>query len=123
MILEMQYRSLQDYVRENCKIENIHYIAIWRSIFCLEAVGVTDYFNILYLAELCLTFVVANAKSETGLSHTKRVENNYRSQLGKEPLFSLMRMAMDVTPYTEYSLTKTEEVFLTKKSIARPEHQ
>ena len=119
----MQYRSLQDYVRENCKIENIHYIAIWRSIFCLEAVGVTDYFNILYLAELCLTFVVANAKSETGLSHTKRVENNYRSQLGKEPLSSLMRMAMDVTPYTEYSLTKTEEVFLTKKSIARPEHQ
>ena len=30
----------------------MNYIAIWRSIFCTEAVGVTDYSNILKLVKL-----------------------------------------------------------------------
>ena len=51
----MEYKSLQDYVKENYKDENMDYIAIWRSISRLEAVGVTSYSNILGLAELCLT--------------------------------------------------------------------
>ena len=57
--------------------------------------GETDYSIILKLAKLFLTFAVANAKSETGFSHIKRVENNYRSQLGTEPLYSQMRMVID----------------------------
>ena len=28
--LKMEYNSLQDYVKENCKTENMHCIAIWR---------------------------------------------------------------------------------------------
>ena len=40
------------------------YIAIWKSIFHFEALGVTDYFNIIKLVELSYTFVVPNAKSE-----------------------------------------------------------
>ena len=56
------------YVKENYKTENVDYIAIWRNIFRLEAVE--------WLTELCLTFAVANAKSETGFSHMKRVEKH-----------------------------------------------
>ena len=52
-------------------------IVICRCIFPLGAVGVTDYYNILKLAELCLTFRVANAKSKAGFSEMKRVEKNY----------------------------------------------
>ena len=63
-------------------MENKDYIPIWRSIFCLEGVGVTDYSNILKLTKLCLIFAVANVKSETGFSHMKRIDKNYRSQLG-----------------------------------------
>ena len=43
----MEYKSLQDYVKENYKTKNTDYIAIWRTILRLEAVGVTDYSNIL----------------------------------------------------------------------------
>ena len=46
--------------------------------------GETNYTIILKLAELFLTFAVGNAQFETGFSHIKRVENNYRSQLGTE---------------------------------------
>ena len=52
-------------------------IVICRSTFRLGAVGVNDYYNILKLAELCLTFRVENAKSKAGLSQMKRVEKNY----------------------------------------------
>ena len=75
----MEYKRLQDYVKENYKNENVDHIAIWRSISCLEAVWVTDYSNILKLPELWLTFTVANFKSEAGLFHMKRVENNCKS--------------------------------------------
>ena len=88
------------------------YINVWRSIFRLEDVRVTDYSNMFKLAELCLTFAVANTKSETGFSHVKKVENNFRSQLGEEPLSSLMRMAMDRKSYAEHDSTKAVEVFL-----------
>ena len=73
----MEYKSLQDYTKENCKTENMDSIVICRSIFRLGAVGVTDYSNILKLAELCLTFGVANAKSKAGFFQLKRVEKNY----------------------------------------------
>ena len=75
----MEYKSLQNYIKGNYKTENMDYIVIWRSMFHLEAVGVIDYSNILKLAELCLTSVVANVKSKTDFSHMKRVENNYRN--------------------------------------------
>ena len=63
--------------------------------------GEADCSIILKLAELFLIFTVANAKSETGFSHMKRVENNYRSQLGKELLYSQMRMVIDAGADTE----------------------
>ena len=53
---------------------NMDYSTIWRSIFHLEAVGVTDYSIILKLAEFFLSFAVANNKSEKGFSRRKRVE-------------------------------------------------
>ena len=92
------------------------YIAIWRSIFCLETVGVTDYSNIFKFAELCLSFAIPNANSEAGFSHMKRVENNYRSQLDQDPLSSLMRKVIDGKPYAEHDSTKAVEVFLQQKS-------
>ena len=55
------------------------YIAIWRSIFRSEAVGVTYHSYIINLAKLCLSFAIVNAKSEAGFSHMKRVEGSYRS--------------------------------------------
>ena len=108
----MEYKSLQDYVKENYKDENMDYIAIWRSISRLEAVGVTSYSNILGLAELCLTLGVANSKSKAGLSHLKRAENNYRSQLGEEPLSFLMAIVLDGKPYPEHDSTRAVEDFL-----------
>lgn len=90
--------SIQDYVTENDKTENVAYIAIWRSIFPSEAVGLSDYSIILKLTELFLTFSVANAKYETAFFNMKKLENNYRSQLGKEPLSSQIRMVMDGNP-------------------------
>ena len=62
--LKMEYKSLQDYVKENYKTENMDYIAIWKSIFHLEAIGVTDYLNIIKIVKLCDTFAVPNAKLE-----------------------------------------------------------
>ena len=53
--MKIEYKSLQDYVKENCKIENMDYVVIWR-IFGLEAVRETDYSFIHKLAELFLTF-------------------------------------------------------------------
>ena len=38
------------------------YIAIWKNIFHFEAVGVTDYYNIIKLVELSYIFVVPKAK-------------------------------------------------------------
>ena len=38
----MKYKSLQDHVKENYKTENMDYVAIRRSKFRLEAVGLTD---------------------------------------------------------------------------------
>ena len=55
------------------------YIAIWRSIFRSEAVGVTYHSYIINLVKLCLSFAIVNAKSEAGFSHMKRVEGSYRS--------------------------------------------
>ena len=56
----VEYRSFLNYVKENCRTKNMDNIAILRSIFCLEAVGVTDCSNILKLAKLCFTFALAN---------------------------------------------------------------
>ena len=78
--------------KKTTKPKKMDYVVIWRSIFHLEAVEVTDYSNTLKLAERFLSFAISNAKSEAGFPHMKRVENNYRSQLGEEPLSSLMRM-------------------------------
>ena len=78
------------------------HISIWRSIFHLEADEVSDYSNILKLAELCSTFVEENAKSETAFSHMKRVESNHSSQLGKEPLSSLTEMHRKTHLYVLY---------------------
>ena len=94
-------KGLKDYVKEICKSENMGYIAMWGSIFRSEAVGVTNYFNILTLAKLCFTFAVANAKSETGFSYIKRVENSLRGQLGKEQLSSLKRIVIAGKLYAE----------------------
>ena len=52
MLVEMEYKSLQDYLKENYKTEHMDYIAIWRSISHLEAVGMNDYSNIFRLAKL-----------------------------------------------------------------------
>ena len=71
---------------------------MWRNIFRLEAIEVTDHSNIIKLAKLCLSFAIANAKSEAGFSHMKRVESNYRSWPGEEPLSYLMGMVMDRKP-------------------------
>ena len=81
------------------------HISIWRSIFHLEVDEVSDYSNILKLAELCSTFVEENAKSETGFSPMKRVESNshsHSSQLGKEPLSSLTKMHRNTHLYVLY---------------------
>ena len=115
----MEYKSVQDYIKENYKAKNMDYIEIWRNIFRLEAVGVTEYSNILKLVELCLTFAVANAKSETGFSHLKRVKNSYRSNLGENTLSSIMRMVIDGLPYAKYDSTKAVEVFLQQKTRKR----
>ena len=61
----------------------------------------------------------------------KGVKNNYRSQLGENPLSSLMRIIIDGKPYGDHSSTKVVEVFLQQqiehlrrtKTILRPEHQ
>ena len=45
----------------------------------------------------------------------KRVENNCKSQIGEEPLSSLMRMVMDEKPYLEHDSTRDAEVFYNKK--------
>ena len=84
-------KGLKDYVKEICKSENMDYIAMWGSIFCLEAVGVTDYFNILKLAKLCFTFAVANAKSETGFSYIKRVENSLKGAAWQRTIIFLRK--------------------------------
>ena len=87
------------------------YIAIWRSTFRLEATGVTDYSTIPKLAVLCLAFAVATGKYETGFFHMKKIESNFRIQLGEEQLPSPMRMRMDGKSYTEHDSTKAVEVF------------
>ena len=74
------------------------------------------YKYILKLIELCLAFSVANAKSKTGLFHLKRVENNDRSQIGEEPLCSLMKMAIDGKPHAEHNYTEAKEVFVQQKN-------
>ena len=92
------------------------YIAIWRNIFRLEVVEVTEYSNIVKFPELCLSLAIANAKSGAGFSHVKRVENNYRGQLGDKSLSSLMEMVMDEMPYAEHDSTKAVDVFLQQKN-------
>ena len=75
------------------------YIAISRSIFHLQVrVEVTEFSIILKLVQLFLTFVVANAKYEIGLSHMKKLESKYRSQLGKEPLSPQTKIVIDENP-------------------------
>ena len=78
---KMKYRSLQDHIKENCKTENM---------------------DILKLAELCLTFAVAN------MSNLKQV----LSQHGEDPLSSLLRMITNGKPYAEHDSLKAVEVFL-----------
>ena len=92
------------------------YNVIWRSIFRLEAVGVIDHSNIIKLAKLCLSFAIANAKSEAGSSHMKRVESSYRSQLGEEPLSYLMRMVMDGKPLCIAQVHQSCRSFLIAKN-------
>ena len=61
----------------------------------------------------CVYWVaIANSKSKAVLSHLKRAENNYRSQLGEEPLSSLMRNVLDGKPYPEHDSTRAVEDFL-----------
>ena len=95
------------------------YMEIWRNIFRLEAIGVTEYSNILKLAELCLTFAVSNAKSETGFSHIKRVQTASRANLSEQNVSSIMRVVMDGQPYMEHDSTKAVEVFLKQKNRKR----
>ena len=45
----------------------------------------------------------------------KGVENNYRSQLGDDPLSSLMKIIIDGKPYAEHDSTKVVKVFLQQK--------
>lgn len=95
----MEYKSLRDFVKENYKTRSMDYIAISRSIFHLQVrVEVTEFSIILKLVQLFLTFVVANAKYEIGLSHMKKLESKYRSQLGKEPLSPQTKIVMDENP-------------------------
>ena len=68
----MEHKSPQDYVKENYKTKNKYYIVIWRSEFHLEAARVTDYSNILKLPELCFSFAVANALSETNFYQKRK---------------------------------------------------
>ena len=81
--------------------------------------GVTEYCNILKLAELCLTFAVSNAKSETGFSHIKRVQTASRANLSEQNVSSIMRVVMDGQPYMEHDSTKAVEVFLKLKNRKR----
>ena len=76
------------------------------------------YKYILKLIELCLAFSVANAKSKTGFFHLKRVENNDRSQIGEEPLSSLMEMATDES-HMQNTTTRKLRKFLYNKKIGR----
>ena len=85
----------------------------------MDAVGVTDYSNILKLAKLYLTFAVANSESETGFSHMKRIENSTRSQVVKEPLSFLMRTVLNKKPYGEHDSIKAVEVFLQQKNVRK----
>ena len=113
----MEYKSLRDFVIKDYKANVMDYMEIWRSVFRLEAIGVSEYSNILKLAELCLTFAVSNAKSETGFSHIKRVHT--RAQLSENNVSSIMRVVMDGKPYMEYNSTKAVEVFLKQKNRKR----
>ena len=74
------------------------YVPLWRMIFQLEYLGDASYLNILRLAELCFTFAVANVKPETGSSHMKRIETNYRSR-SERNLSTIMRIGMDGAEY------------------------
>lgn len=58
--LKVEYKSLRDYIKENYKTENMDYIVITRKL------------TFLRLPKLCLTFAVANAKSETAFSHKSK---------------------------------------------------
>lgn len=73
------------------------------------------YKYILKLIELCLAFSVANAKSKTGFFHLKRVENNDRSQIGEEPLSSLMEMATDESHMQNTTTRKLRKFLYNKK--------
>ena len=101
----MEYKSFQDYVKENYKTKNIDYIAIWRSTFCLEAVGVTDHSQVSQ-AMSRIHHSKCLFKFEIAFSCVKRVENNHRSQLGEEPLSSLKRIVMEEKLYAEHTPQK-----------------
>ena len=83
----------QHVLEEICGQENkanvMNYIEIWRNIFHLEVIGVREYSNILKLAELCLTFAVSNANSETGFSYIKRVPIASRTNLSEQNVSSI----------------------------------
>ena len=70
-LLKMEYK-FQDYVKQNYKTESVDFIAIWRSIFRSETVGVTDYSSILkstfiqdYLSQPCTEGTILDKRLET----------------------------------------------------------
>ena len=49
----------------------------------------------------------------------KGAENNYRSQLGDDPLSSLMKIIIDGKPYAEHDSTKVVKVFLQQQKMEK----
>ena len=113
--LLVEFKNLVDYVHKHYNVPNIDYVSLWWMIFQLESLGDASYSNILRLAELCFTFAVANAKPETGFSHMKRMETNYRSRLSERNLSTIVRIGMDGEEYLKYDSVKAVDTFLKSK--------
>lgn len=68
----MEYKGLQDYIKENCKTENMEQIGeayfVWKLLEWLIV-----HFHV------CLTLTVATAKSEIGLPIRKEQKNFEKS--------------------------------------------
>ena len=113
--LKMEFKNLADYVTRHYKVESMDYVNLWRIIFQLQSLGNTEYSNILKLAELCFSFAVSNAVSESGFSNIKRTETNSRSRLSENHLTTIMQISMDGLPYLTYDSSEAVESFLRKK--------
>ena len=109
--LKIECLNLIEYSHKHYNVKSVTYVTLWRMLFQLEVVGVADYSNILRLVELCFVFAMANAKSEQGFSHMRRIENDYRARLSEMSLSTIMRISMDGLPYTEYDSTEVVNKF------------